>query len=103
MTASWLPVILLATFSNPVTPWGINHAGLAGTNAKCERMSVSMCRGLGYNLTAMPNFMGHEDQLLAERGVSIPLYLILPQPPGPRPFHFQILRFQLAIINSGVL
>lgn len=37
---------------------------------KCERLNVSFCRGLRYNLTAMPNFMGHETQLQAERGVS---------------------------------
>lgn len=38
---------------------------------KCERLSVSFCRGLRYNLTAMPNFMGHADQVQAERGVSL--------------------------------
>lgn len=40
------------------------------TEAKCERLSVTICRGLRYNLTAMPNFMGHTDQAQAERGVS---------------------------------
>ncbi|XP_032690048.1 frizzled-9-like [Odontomachus brunneus] len=37
---------------------------------KCERLSVSFCRGLRYNLTAMPNFMGHVDQVQAERGLT---------------------------------
>ncbi|XP_046416841.1 frizzled-10-B-like isoform X2 [Neodiprion pinetum] len=35
-----------------------------------------MCRGLGYNLTAMPNFMGHEDQILAERGLTALMPLV---------------------------
>uniref|UniRef100_A0A146KW08 Frizzled-10-B n=2 Tax=Lygus hesperus TaxID=30085 RepID=A0A146KW08_LYGHE len=34
---------------------------------KCERITVPMCRELGYNLTVMPNFVGHEDQAAAER------------------------------------
>ncbi|CAB0039022.1 unnamed protein product [Trichogramma brassicae] len=38
-----------------------------GDRAKCEPLRVPVCRGLRYNLTAMPNFMGHEDQLQAER------------------------------------
>uniref|UniRef100_A0ABD2XPP2 Uncharacterized protein n=1 Tax=Trichogramma kaykai TaxID=54128 RepID=A0ABD2XPP2_9HYME len=38
-----------------------------GDRAKCEPLRVPACRGLRYNLTAMPNFMGHADQLQAER------------------------------------
>lgn len=30
-----------------------------------------MCQGLGYNLTSMPNFLGHEDQLQAQTAVNI--------------------------------
>lgn len=61
-------VLILAATSSFVKGWGINH-GHPGTTAKCERLNVSFCRGLRYNLTAMPNFMGHEDQRQAERGV----------------------------------
>lgn len=64
-----LVVLLLGGLSTGALSWGVNHAGQSGTNAKCERLSVSFCRGLRYNLTAMPNFMGHEDQIMAERGV----------------------------------
>ncbi|KAL7303969.1 hypothetical protein TKK_0003626 [Trichogramma kaykai] len=42
-----------------------------GDRAKCEPLRVPACRGLRYNLTAMPNFMGHADQLQAERAVRI--------------------------------
>lgn len=41
---------------------------------KCERISIPMCQELGYNLTVMPNFVGHEDQLQAERGVTYLTY-----------------------------
>lgn len=41
-----------------------------GLAHKCERISIPMCQELGYNLTVMPNFVGHDDQLQAERGVS---------------------------------
>lgn len=36
---------------------------------KCERITVPICSELGYNLTVMPNFVGHEDQTTAEREV----------------------------------
>lgn len=62
-------LLVLSATSGLVQGWGISH-GYPGTDAKCERLSVSFCRGLRYNLTAMPNFMGHEDQRQAERGVS---------------------------------
>lgn len=42
-----------------------------GWTRKCERISLPMCQDIGYNLTVMPNFMGHEDQLTANRGVII--------------------------------
>lgn len=37
---------------------------------KCERINVSVCEGLGYNTTSMPNFIGHEDQREATFAVS---------------------------------
>lgn len=65
-----LPIVMLilSAILGLVQGWGINH-GHAGTGPKCEKLSVSFCWGLRYNLTAMPNFMGHEDQRQAERGV----------------------------------
>ena len=69
MNTFWTVLVLMA-ITTLVKAWGIYHTGHPGTDTKCERLSVSFCRGLGYNLTSMPNFMGHENQLLAERGVS---------------------------------
>jgi len=73
----WMPstlkmvlyIVMLVLSATLARGWGINHAH-PGTGAKCERLNVSFCRGLRYNLTAMPNFMGHEDQRQAERGVT---------------------------------
>ena len=65
-------MVALVTASNigsGVYAWGINRSGISGATTKCERLTVSLCQGLRYNLTAMPNFMGHTDQLQAERGV----------------------------------
>ncbi|XP_063994086.1 frizzled-4-like isoform X1 [Diachasmimorpha longicaudata] len=62
-------VIVLGLTVSVTMSWGVGHAGHAG-GAKCERLTVSLCRGLRYNLTAMPNFMGHTDQLQAERGLA---------------------------------
>jgi len=64
-----LYIVMLVLSATLARGWGINHAH-PGTGAKCERLNVSFCRGLRYNLTAMPNFMGHEDQRQAERGVT---------------------------------
>jgi len=38
---------------------------------KCERISIAKCSDLGYNMTIMPNFMEHQDQIQAERAVSL--------------------------------
>ncbi|XP_046837353.1 frizzled-9-like isoform X1 [Vespa crabro] len=72
----WRTISLLSAVFVLARAWGINHAGQAGTNTKCERLSVSFCHGLRYNLTAMPNFMGHEDQLQAERGLATLMPLV---------------------------
>ncbi|XP_067002944.2 frizzled-10 [Anabrus simplex] len=52
-------------------------AVLAGATwgQKCERITVPVCHDIGYNLTSMPNLMGHEDQIQADRGLKafIPL------------------------------
>ncbi|KAL6259982.1 hypothetical protein P5V15_009890 [Pogonomyrmex californicus] len=64
-----LRVVVFILSAMSVRGWGINHVH-PETGAKCERLNVSFCRGLRYNLTAMPNFMGHEDQRQAERGLS---------------------------------
>ncbi|XP_014610677.1 PREDICTED: frizzled-9-like, partial [Polistes canadensis] len=71
-----LVITLLLTIFGLVKSWGINHAGQTGQNKKCERLNVSFCHGLRYNLTAMPNFMGHEDQLQAERGLATLMPLV---------------------------
>lgn len=31
-------------------------------NARCEEIKISMCRGIGYNLTSFPNEMNHDTQ-----------------------------------------
>ncbi|XP_018047237.1 PREDICTED: frizzled-10-B-like, partial [Atta colombica] len=64
-----LRIVVLILSAALVRSWGINHAH-PGTGAKCERLNVSFCRGLRYNMTAMPNFMGNEDQRQAERGLA---------------------------------
>lgn len=66
-------MLILSAVLSSGQGWSINH-GHARTEPKCEKLSVSFCRGLRYNLTAMPNFMDHEDQRQAERGVYIYIY-----------------------------
>ncbi|XP_015188840.1 PREDICTED: frizzled-9-like [Polistes dominula] len=72
----WKKITLLLAIIGLTKSWGINHAGQTGQNKKCERLNVSFCHGLRYNLTAMPNFMGHEDQLQAERGLATLMPLV---------------------------
>lgn len=33
-----------------------------GAHGTCEPIRIEMCRGLGYNVTTMPNLVGHELQ-----------------------------------------
>lgn len=35
---------------------------VSGVYGICEPIRIEMCRGLGYNVTAMPNLVGHEIQ-----------------------------------------
>ncbi|XP_076282071.1 frizzled 2 isoform X1 [Lasioglossum baleicum] len=42
------------------------HSSLSGGatngNGRCEEITIPMCRGIGYNLTAMPNELNHDTQ-----------------------------------------
>lgn len=42
----------------------------SGVGLQCQRIAVSACQGLGYNMTALPNLAGHTNQLEAELQVS---------------------------------
>lgn len=44
----------------------LHHSIAHVYGAVCEPIRIEMCRGLGYNVTAMPNFVGHEIQGDAE-------------------------------------
>ncbi|XP_030382238.1 frizzled-3 [Scaptodrosophila lebanonensis] len=48
----------------------------ATNGLQCQRISVSACQGLGYNMTAMPNLAGHTIQLEAELEIAKLLPLI---------------------------
>lgn len=43
---------------------GGGHSGIGSGNGKgrCEEITIPMCRGIGYNLTAMPNELNHDTQ-----------------------------------------
>lgn len=34
----------------------------AAANGRCEEITIPMCRGIGYNMTSMPNQLNHESQ-----------------------------------------
>ena len=42
---------------------------------RCEEISIPMCRGIGYNFTAMPNQFHHETQ--EEAGLEGNVFLII--------------------------
>lgn len=42
---------------------GLNHF------PQCEKISLTVCQNLGYNTTLMPNFVGHNTQFEASKGV----------------------------------
>lgn len=58
----------LAISSSSGSNLGLNGGQVAaGSNGlQCQRISVSACQGLGYNMTALPNLAGHTNQLEAE-------------------------------------
>ena len=48
-------VILLNVGSSPVSAGEKPH--------KCQEITIPMCRGIGYNLTYMPNQFNHDTQV----------------------------------------
>lgn len=51
-----------------------NHVlGLSKT--ECEPIQISVCYGLGYNVTYMPNIFRHNNQIEAQQAVSFKLFL----------------------------
>ncbi|XP_017155900.1 frizzled-3 [Drosophila miranda] len=58
------------------------HGQVAGhhhhhsSGLQCQRIAVSACQGLGYNMTALPNLAGHTNQLEAELQIAKLLPLI---------------------------
>lgn len=45
----------------PVAP-GTSGVAAVPTAPRCEEISIPMCRGIGYNMTSMPNQLNHETQ-----------------------------------------
>ncbi|XP_063244169.1 frizzled-10-like [Bacillus rossius redtenbacheri] len=43
---------------------------------RCERLVLPLCQDIGYNLTAMPNLMGQDDQIHADRAMQAYLPLV---------------------------
>lgn len=37
-------------------------SSISNSNSRCEDITIPMCRGIGYNLTAMPNELNHDTQ-----------------------------------------
>ncbi|KAL1123307.1 hypothetical protein AAG570_002393 [Ranatra chinensis] len=56
---------------------------------RCEPIKVPLCAHLGYNLTVMPNFLGHRDQEEAEREV-VGMEPSLRVPPPRYPFRLEL-------------
>jgi len=55
-TISWSAVVVLA-----VVVWAPACVGGDGPR-RCQKITVPMCLGVGYNLTYMPNVFSHETQ-----------------------------------------
>ncbi|KAJ8026745.1 Frizzled-10-A [Holothuria leucospilota] len=55
-----MEVMLLFTMLSAVSAAGIDTSRY-GTN-RCERITIPMCVGIGYNTTRMPNVLGHTTQ-----------------------------------------
>lgn len=70
--------------SSPLSSSGHGHHHALGSlttqqtsnGLQCQRIAVSACHGVGYNMTAFPNLAGHTNQLEAELRVSKPLFFV---------------------------
>ncbi|XP_033741128.1 frizzled-4-like [Pecten maximus] len=65
MGSSSIVTVLIATLLLLVVPNGMLTVQ-SETVRDCETIQIDMCKGLGYNVTGMPNFVGHEIQLDAQ-------------------------------------
>ncbi len=61
-----LLLMLSVTDGQLITGGQLPPAAAAGTvvkkDARCEEITIPMCRGIGYNWTSMPNSLHHETQ-----------------------------------------
>ncbi|XP_067014772.2 frizzled-2 [Anabrus simplex] len=57
---SHLLVLLLLAVEN-LADGGISSPGSSGSS-RCEEIRIAMCRGIGYNMTSMPNELNHDTQ-----------------------------------------
>lgn len=64
MTEAMIPQVLI--FVLLVISVGSGHGTPADFSRTCEPIRIDSCRGLGYNMTGMPNLVGHELQQDAE-------------------------------------
>uniref|UniRef100_A0A1I8PMV6 Frizzled-3 n=1 Tax=Stomoxys calcitrans TaxID=35570 RepID=A0A1I8PMV6_STOCA len=84
----WLTFMVLATssqsskLSSPLSSVGHHHqmgsldTQQTANGLQCQRITVSACHGVGYNMTAFPNLAGHTNQLEAELRITKLLPLI---------------------------
>lgn len=54
MTVADLPPVAVASSNG--------GASASASNSRCEEISIPMCRGIGYNMTSMPNELNHDTQ-----------------------------------------
>ncbi|XP_063215875.1 frizzled-2 [Bacillus rossius redtenbacheri] len=59
-----LPLLLGAVVGSGAAAMGVLSGPVVGSSGspRCEEITIPMCRGIGYNLTAMPNDLNHDTQ-----------------------------------------
>ncbi|CAM2103885.1 frizzled-9 [Caretta caretta] len=58
ITLSFLCQLVVASSTLEIGSYDIER----GREARCQPIEIPMCQGIGYNMTRMPNYMGHENQ-----------------------------------------
>lgn len=57
-----LLVLVLVTLCSLQTVSAVSYSRFQENNAKCERITIPMCVDMRYNMTSMPNLVGHPSQ-----------------------------------------
>lgn len=61
-TVMWVIAVMITAVAGSMQPVAVTNPAALPAAGRCEDITIPMCRGIGYNMTSMPNQLNHETQ-----------------------------------------